>query len=454
MTEKDLSPDFLEEIGSILTQEEYGQFVAGFCRQGAYGLRFNPLLCGREEFIREMPFVLSKVPWAKDGYYCDRKLQPGKHALHEAGAYYIQEPSAMAVGDLLEAEPGEVICDLCAAPGGKSTQIAAAMEQEGLLVANEIVPSRAKILSRNIERMGVRNAVVTNEPPERMAMLFPHFFDKILVDAPCSGEGMFRKKPEAVAEWSREQVRLCRDRQLFILNQAKEMLKPGGTLVYSTCTFNIEENEGVVEAFLSENPDFSPVPLEEGNGIVNGRIDGTIRLWPHKLEGEGHFAAKLQRRDGSNVSSVQRISGENRKDLTAPFSDFAKQYLNTALNGVYVLFGDELYLVPQQMRELTGIKLVRAGLHLGTNKKGRFEPAHALAASLRKDEVKQYAAVSDAPAFLKGESFREEQTVRELSTTGNQGWTLCFEGSYSIGWGKYTNGIYKNHYPKGLRLQF
>lgn len=455
MTEKDLSPDFLEEMKSILTEEqEYGQFVAGFQRQGAYGLRFNPLLCRREEFIREMPFALSPVPWAKDGYYCDKRLQPGKHALHEAGAYYIQEPSAMAVGDLLAAEPGEIICDLCAAPGGKSTQIAAAMGQQGLIVANEIVPARARILSRNIERMGVRNAVVTNEPPERMAMLFPLFFDKILVDAPCSGEGMFRKNPEAVSEWSRKQVGVCRDRQLFILEQAKEMLKPGGTLVYSTCTFNREENEGVIEAFLAKNPDFTLVPLAAENGISAGETAGTIRLWPHKLEGEGHFAAKLRKREGSGVSSVQCVSGSKRKELTEPFFEFQEQFLNTKFQGVYASFGDELYLVPEGMRELAGIKIIRPGLHLGTNKKKRFEPAHALAASLTKEEVRQYVTVLNAPAFLRGESFREEQIVPGLSTVGNKGWTLCFEASYSIGWSKYVNGTYKNHYPKGLRLLF
>ena len=453
---RDMLPaDFLEEIKGILTDEtEYEQFLASYEEKRAYGLRFNPLKNDRETFLKQMPFSLSPVGWAVDGYYCDKEEEPGKHPYHEAGAYYIQEPSAMAVADLLEATPGEIICDLCAAPGGKSSQIAASMNQKGLLVANEIIPSRAKILSRNIERMGIRNAVVCNEPPERMAQFFPNFFDKILVDAPCSGEGMFRKNPEAIGEWSKEQVTVCRERQLFILEQAAGMLKAGGTLAYSTCTFNREEDEGVITAFLTEHQEFELVPIEPKGGICSGILPGTIRLWPHKLKGEGHFAAKLHKKDGAAGNSIPAIEPEKRKDVIAPFLEFQKQYLNLKLEGVFTAFSDEIYLVPDKMRQLKGMKILRPGLHLGTNKKNRFEPSQALAATLSKQDAKQYVTLKDGTIYLRGESFRENAVISGESTQDACGWTLTLVGDYSMGWSKCTNNTYKNHYPKGLRVQY
>ena len=450
-----LPADFLEEIKEILTDaKEYEQFLASFENKRAYGLRYNPLLGGRQHFLEVIPFACEPVAWAEDGYYCDREAEPGKHFLHEAGAYYIQEPSAMAVAELLEAAPGEIICDLCAAPGGKSTQIAAAMRQEGLLVANEIVPNRAKILSSNIERMGVRNAVVCNEPPERMAQIFPAFFDKILVDAPCSGEGMFRKNPDAIGEWSKEQVQVCRERQLFILEQAAKMLRGGGTLVYSTCTFNADEDEGVIATFLDTHEEFEAVSVKAGNGIVPGGLTGTIRLWPHRLDGEGHFAAKLRKKGEFPRAGYLAILAEKRKELLKPYLAFEQEFLQKPLVGTKVFFGEELYLVPDMMRDLKGIKIVRAGLHLGTNKKNRFEPAHALAAGLLREEVKQYVTLQDPLIYLRGESFREDRVIEEQSKCDKNGWAVCYASDYPLGLCKYANGVYKNHYPKGLRLQF
>lgn len=451
MAEKLMLPaSFLEEIQELLEDtNEYQAFLNSYQRERAYGLRYNPLKTERAIFEAEIPFSLTRIPWARDGYFGNREEQPGKSPFHEAGAYYIQEPSAMAVADLLEAKPGEVICDLCGAPGGKSTQIAGAMNQEGLLVSNEIMPARAKILSQNMERMGVRNAVVINEPPERMAALFPVFFDKILVDAPCSGEGMFRKNPEAVREWSREQVKICSERQLFILNQAKEMLKPGGVLVYSTCTFNKEEDESVIAAFLAENPDFSIVPLVAENGISEGKLAGTIRLWPHLLQGEGHFAAKLCKKEGPFANGTRMALPEKRREIVGLFQEFCDMYLNVKLEGNVVAFKDELYLLPKQMRTLNGIKIARAGLHLGTNKKNRFEPSHALALSLKKEDVKQWVEVKEAERFIKGESF---QTIPSDGSESYKGWCLVTMGSFSLGWGKISNGMVKNHYPKGLRI--
>lgn len=425
---------FQEKITAMLGVKEAEAFFQSYATERAYGLRRNPLKVDEEMFLSKMPFALEPVPWAKEGYYYQGETdQPGKHPYHEAGLYYIQEPSAMSVVEYLNPQPGEVICDLCAAPGGKSTQIAGRMQGAGLLVSNEIIPSRAKILSQNIERMGVRNAVVLNETMGRMEQFFPTFFDRILVDAPCSGEGMFRKNEEAVKEWSPQQVLFCAQRQAMILNCAAQMLKPGGVLVYSTCTFSPEENELQIEAFLQNHPGFQ---LEE-----------TKRLWPHKIKGEGHFIAKLRKnreadernRKYSQVFPVQ-------ESALTEWKAFCKKHLRTKLPGIPVAFGEHLYLVPEGMRSMDKMKVVRPGLHLGENKKNRFEPAHALALALQPQEVVQWQALETLDAaqrYLQGNTVECDEEKK--------GWTLITVDGFSIGWGKAQDGFVKNHYPKGLR---
>lgn len=425
---------FQEKMTALLGESEAQQFFQSYETERAYGLRRNPLKADEMTFSDKMPFDLKPVSWAEEGYYYQGETdQPGKHPYHEAGLYYIQEPSAMSVVSYLDPQPGEVICDLCAAPGGKSTQIAGRMQGEGLLVSNEIIPSRSKILSQNIERMGVRNAVVLNETMERMVGFFPTFFDRILVDAPCSGEGMFRKNEEAVKEWSSEQVLFCAQRQSMILNCAAQMLKPGGVLVYSTCTFSPEENEMQIEAFLQAHPDFQ---LEE-----------TKRLWPHKVQGEGHFVAKLQKAADESWETPKfpqnkPVQAQNLTDWKA----FQKKHLRADLPGNYVLFGEHLYLMPQQMRSLDKMKVVRPGLHLGTNKKNRFEPAHALALALCPKEVVQYQELETIDA---AERYLQGNTVP--CNDDLTGWTLMTVDGFSIGWGKAQAGFLRNHYPKGLR---
>ena len=250
--------------------EEYAAFYASYDLPKYQALRINPLKTERDTFLQQAPFSLNRVPWTTNGYYYSGNDHPGRHPYHEAGVYYIQEPSAMAPAEYLMAEPGERILDLCAAPGGKSTQIACSMQGEGLIVCNEIHPARAKILSENIERMGVCNALVTNETPQKLSDNFREYFDRILVDAPCSGEGMFRKNEDACDEWSPENVENCAARQAEILDCAAEMLKPGGRLVYSTCTFAPAENEGSISRFLERHPEFSILPVEKKDGMMPG----------------------------------------------------------------------------------------------------------------------------------------------------------------------------------------
>ena len=427
-----LPEKFLERMRNQLG-EEYEQFLASLERPRAVALRFNPLK-GESPVL---PFVGENVPWEPNGFYYDPQSRPGLHVFHEAGVYYLQEASAMSPVALLDPQPGERICDLCAAPGGKTTQIAGRMMGEGFLLCNEWSPKRSKILSRNIERMAVANALVTNEDTARLAARFPEGFDKVLIDAPCSGEGMFRKEEAAITDWSQETVEMCARRQAEILDNGAKMLRPGGRLVYSTCTFAPEEDELAVAAFLESHPDFEPeiiaapwfVPVENGGH----------RMWPHKLLGEGHFAAVL-RKKGESEADFTPIQGAK---LPKEWLSFAKELGIELPEGKAILFGETLYWVPAGMPDLAKLKVLRPGLELGTVKKGRFEPAHALALWLKScKNVQSYPAdSSEMEKYIHGEVVPSEL----------RGWTLVTADGYSIGWGKGDGNVLKNHYPKGLR---
>ena len=423
---------FLRRIKAQLG-EEYDQFLQSLERPRAVALRFNPL----KGTAPSLPFTGAAVPWEPQGYYYDPLSRPGLHPYHEAGVYYLQEASAMSAVALLDPQPGERVCDLCAAPGGKSTQIADRLMGHGFLLSNEWSPKRAKILSQNIERMGVSNALVTNETADHLARLLPDYFDKVLIDAPCSGEGMFRKEEAAITDWSQETVEMCARRQAEILDAGARLLRPGGRLVYSTCTFAPEENELTVEAFLARNPDFSLEPVSASWFTPAG--PGQFRLWPHKLLGEGHFVAVLRKRGEQTVADAPR-DGEK---LPKEWLEFARD-LNIRLPaGKAVLFGSTLYWAPEATPALKGLKVLRPGLELGELKKGRFEPAHALALWLTdcSRSLSLSAEGSEIRAYLHGDVLPCDQ----------KGWCLVKAGEFSIGWGKSDGNQLKNHYPKGLR---
>lgn len=449
-----LPEKFLDRMKEMLGSE-YEEFLASFEQDRYQALRLNALKKNRnEKYATEIlapleetdgagSLHLTKVPWAENGYYYESADQPGKHPYHEAGVYYIQEPSAMAPVPLLEVQPGERILDLCAAPGGKSTQIAAALQGEGLLVCNEIHPARAKILSENVERMGIRNACVTNETPRHLSEVFVEYFDRILVDAPCSGEGMFRKNEVACEEWSPENVELCASRQDEILDCAAKMLRAGGRLVYSTCTFAPQENEGSINRFVQRHPEFE--------------ILDSQRLWPHRVKGEGHFMAVLQKAGQVPEGYAPLALGGTEKGLglkeLGEFLEFAKENLNMDAEYLkaqkYLKFGDNIYLMPEDMPSVKGLKVLRPGLHVGTLKKNRFEPSHALALAISPREAVHTWDLSSTEAtigaYLNGQTFPAE---------GEKGWYLICVDGFSIGWGKLAGGIMKNHYPKGLRKNY
>lgn len=467
-----LPVDFINQMKEMLG-EAYDAFESEYDKPYFSALRVNSRKITTDSLRELLSLGNDRVAWEKRGFYYDDSLRPGKSPLHEAGLYYIQEPSAMLPVSLLDVDDsGLKVLDLCAAPGGKTTQIADYMKGKGLLVANEIMPQRAKILSENIERMGVSNAIVISADPRDISDRFAGFFDRVLVDAPCSGEGMFRKHPEAMDEWSIANVSVCAQRQSWVMDCAAKMLKPGGRMVYSTCTFNMQEDEHSVDEFLKRHPEFALV------GDMH-------RIYPHIHRGEGHFGAALIKcpelvadnmsEDENRKPRSKKGSGEKSasKDQYKPYADFAESCLsqgglkkldNMAQSGIYLMFGDQLYLAPDATPTLKGMKVLRPGLHLGTVIKDRFEPSHALALFLKPEDVIRVVNMDYelSVRYLKGEAlqgmipcggcdFAEGNTDKMLSGKCQNGWTLALTSGYSIGWGKITNGTLKNHYPKGLR---
>ena len=442
---------------------EWDDFLYSYDNNRFQALRFNTLKVQSPEERMRILKVLGissdkRVSWANEAYYFDENVRPGKHPYHEMGLYYIQEPSAMSAAALLAPKPGMRVLDLCAAPGGKSTQLATYLGDSGLLVSNEINTQRSRILSQNIERMGIKNAIVTNEDSFVLASHFPGFFNAIQVDAPCSGEGMFRKLPEAIEQWSMENVAICAARQKEILDNAAVMLKPGGTIVYSPCTFSKEENEDVIEYFLEKHPDFTLEEME--------------RFWPHKVDGEGHFVAKLVRRGSvdtgfkSDRQTKKIKNNKNRKNETKPaltkenmklLSEFLDETISDDMaalikNSRLVMFGEQLYRLPDMEVDIKGLKVQRAGLHIGEFKKQRFEPSHSLALALKLSEAKNVVKLTcDNPqtiGFFNGQSVMLSD---EQAAECKKGWALVCVDGYPAGWGKVNGTQVKNHYPKGLR---
>lgn len=429
-----LPEKFIENMKKQLPENEWEAFFACYQQKPYKGVRLNPLKGDKEDLKALLPFLEKEIPWEENGFYTsEEKL--GLNPYHFAGAFYSQEPSAMCAAPALDAQAGEKILDLCSAPGGKGTQLACKMQGKGVIVLNEPVSSRAKILSQNVERMGIKNAVVTNEYPAALAKKFTEYFDKILVDAPCSGEGMFRKNAEeALSEWSEENVRNCALRQQEILACATKMLRVGGRLAYSTCTFSTEEDEEQVQAYLKNFPQMRLIKQE--------------KLYPHKVEGEGHFLAvfekvekteELPTRIKEGAPSVTNASERAYRDFEKSFfkEKFARRlYENSGI----------LYELPDGVFDWKGLSVLRVGVRLGEVKNGRFEPSHSLALCVKKTECKKVLDLSaDDPRlekYLRGET---------LSCDLENGWCVVCVSSLPLGLGKVVNGVLKNHLPKGIR---
>ena len=425
-----LPEKFIENMKKQLPRNEWEAFFAVYKNKPFKGVRLNPFKGGRYALNGVLG---EQIPWEENGFYTDvEKL--GASPFHLAGLFYSQEPSAMSAAPLLNVQAGEKVLDLCSAPGGKGTQLACAMDGKGLIVLNEPIGSRAKILSGNVERMGVKNAVVTCETPEKLAQIFENYFDKILVDAPCSGEGMFRKNTEeALEEWSEENVALCAARQKRILKEAVKMLKAGGKLVYSTCTFAPQEDEEQVSWLTDEYPQMRLLSVE--------------KLYPHKIKGEGHFVALFEKQGEEMNARVKVMKPFISRESERAFRAFEKETLqNVSMHNLHEV-GGVLYALPDHVFDFKNLSVLRAGVRLGEVKNGRFEPSHSLALATTKNEWKNAVDLSETDPRL--EKYLRGETMED--TAVKNGWCVVCVAGFPIGLGKAVNGVVKNHLPKGLR---
>ena len=468
----DLPQSFLDSMKEILG-EDYEAFLAGFDGQRQYGLRVNTLKMNLEEFERIAPFHLKKVPWISNGYFYEAEDAPAKHPFYSAGLYYLQEPSAMTPASRLKVQPGERVLDLCAAPGGKATELGAALQGEGLLVANDINTARARALLRNLELFGISNSFVTNEPPHVLAERFPEFFHKIMVDAPCSGEGMFRKNPAVVDSWQEKGPEYFSKLQREIIVQAADMLLPGGMMFYSTCTFSPLENEKTITHLLKERSDMEVIPMEDYEGFAEGLTSyrGEVfdescrlcrRIWPHKMSGEGHFMALLHKKNGVQQQVQQTVSQSSiwwekckglNKEQKAAAEDFFS-HVNIAYDEKRIdVRGDNLYYLPAPKYDGRGLHFLRNGLFMGEFKKKRFEPSQPFALALHAQDFDQ---VLDFPAdderlsrYLRGETLDVSDLL--AGEKKRKGWQLVMVAGHPLGFGKLVNNNLKNKYPAGWR---
>ena len=468
----DLPQSFLDSMKEILG-EDYEAFLAGFDGQRQYGLRVNTLKMNLEEYERIAPFHLKKVPWISNGYFYEAEDVPAKHPFYSAGLYYLQEPSAMTPASRLKVQPGERVLDLCAAPGGKATELGAALQGEGLLVANDINTARARALLRNLELFGISNSFVTNEPPHVLAERFPEFFHKIMVDAPCSGEGMFRKNPAVVDSWQEKGPEYFSKLQREIIVQAADMLLPGGMMFYSTCTFSPLENEKTITHLLKERSDMEVIPMEDYEGFAEGLTSyrGEVfdescrlcrRIWPHKMSGEGHFMALLHKKNGVQQQVQQTVSQSSiwwekckglNKEQKAAAEDFFS-HVNIAYDEKRIdVRGDNLYYLPAPKYDGRGLHFLRNGLFMGEFKKKRFEPSQPFALALHAQDFDQ---VLDFPAdderlsrYLRGETLDVSDLL--AGEKKRKGWQLVMVAGHPLGFGKLVNNNLKNKYPAGWR---
>ncbi|MBQ3513708.1 MAG: RsmB/NOP family class I SAM-dependent RNA methyltransferase [Lachnospiraceae bacterium] len=452
-----LPKEFEDKMIGLIGKEEFSIYEEKLEEDNFHGLRVNTSKISVEDFLKISPFSLTPVPWTKNGFYYDKEEKPAKHPYYFAGLYYIQEPSAMTPASLMPVEPGDKVLDICAAPGGKSTELAAKLNGTGLLVSNDISNSRAKALLKNLEMFGIANSIIVSEPPNKLAERFHGYFDKILIDAPCSGEGMFRKSNSMITAWEKNGVDLFVGLQRSILKEVVTMLKPGGMILYSTCTFSPEENEQAIEYLLELNPDMEIIELPKEWGFADGNPDwgleqreslrNTIRIWPHKVQGEGHFVALLKDKREDRKDSFPTYHYKKEK-----LPDFVKDFLNQLdapyKDGKFEIIKDNLYWLPEGMADIKGLRLLRSGLYLGVIKKNRFEPSQSLAMALKASQFPNSISLSvkdpRVMKYLKGE------TIEDISG-GKDGYVLFCVDGYPLGWGKLSGTTLKNKYHTGWR---
>lgn len=463
----ELPQSFCDEMKKLLGKE-YPDYLASMEEKRKYGLRVNTAKISVEEFLKICPFEVTPIPYISNGFFYDEQIQPAKHPYYFAGLYYLQDPSAMTPASRLPIAPGDAVLDLCAAPGGKATELAAKLNGTGLLVANDISSKRAKALLKNIELFGVKNSFIVTEYPAKLREYFTGFFDKILIDAPCSGEGMFRKDPSMIRAWEQNGPEFYSKLQREILEHALPMLKDGGMLLYSTCTFSPLEDEQSVEYLLSLDSNLRLVEMDGYRGFAKGKpefadgredLEKCVRIFPHKLDGEGHFLALLQKgekisRPNMSFMPKGKGTGLNRADKEL-FDEFCENLTIRFETDRIENKNGMLYYMPDILPQVKGLRFLRSGLFLGEIKKKRFEPSQSLAMALRAEEYSKRVELSAKDdrvvRYLKGETLNvEEADLTDEAVAG--GWMLVCVDGYPLGWGKLNRFILKNKYHAGWRL--
>lgn len=451
-----MHPKYFEARERALLGARYETMYNSPGESAARGITVNGLRCSPQRFAELADFPLQPSPFCAQGFVVpEPQFRPGRHAYHHAGVFYSQEPSASAPAALLEVQPGMKVLDLCAAPGGKSSQLAAALAGQGVLVSNEYSTTRADALKNNLERMGVANAVITNADTAAIAKAFPHWFDRVLVDAPCSGEGMFRKEPQAVAQHNEGLVAQCAALGAEILENAAAALAPGGVMVYSTCTFAPQEDEGQIGRFLAAHPEFALLDAGAafGSSGEENRCGGYAldvaklrRIWPCQ-GGEGHFMAKLQKIGAEQKLSAEYVKTTKPAKALPEWQAFAGEYFPRLREMPLLKAGELLLLPPSALPAVPGkLRVLRCGTALGTVQKGRFAPAHHLFTAFGTECVNREELTLADPrttAWLRGEEIE--------ARTAQNGWCCVLVDGFPLGGGKVSGGRVKNHYPKALR---
>ena len=435
---------FKDEMKKLL-KDEYNDFMNALKKPPIKAFYMNPLKKDALQYLNKD--YIQPHPMIKDGYYFDYQNYPlGKSPFFSCGLYYIQEPSAMLVNHFLDIKEDDYILDMCGAPGGKSCAAASRLGPQGLMITNDINTLRAKILSENIERFGLKNTIVTNSDPIQLINILPEFFDKIILDAPCSGEGMFRKDEQAIQSWSLQKIQECAHIQRQLIDCAMKLLKPGGILMYSTCTYNTQENEDQVRYILNHY-DCRLIPLKRSHGMANGiQLDGVIRLYPHRYQGEGQFIACIQKNGQPSFQKYKPMKAQIAKSNQKLVNDFYHTYLNIPAPDYLYDNHNHIYALMPQFPELKGMRVLRNRLYLGECKKNRFEPSLDLALTLKQNEVKQFYRFHEndlaISKYLHGEA---------IEGTNQKGYGIIFVEDYPLSFYKESQGMAKNLYPKGLR---
>lgn len=451
---KTLPSEYLERMKNLLG-DEFDDYINSLNEPPVRAFRVNTDKISMNDFNKINIFSSSEIPYVENGYYLEYD-KIGNHPYHHAGMIYVQEPGAMAPVECIDINPNWKILDMCAAPGGKSTQLKNKLGDKGILVSNEIIPSRCKILTGNVERLGLKNTVTTCMDSSKIANSFPETFDLIMVDAPCSGEGMFRKEEIAVDEWSTENVIKCASRQAEILENASIALKKGGYIIYATCTFSLEENEMTVDNFLDNHPEFELVPVKDSvknytadginfNGCKCTDINYTRRFYPHKNKGEGQFMAVLHNTvEPSNSKSKTSVKQHKIDSVVFDFlDDILESYDKT---NVMMYNGNPVYFTPDF--DISNIKPFSCGVTIGEIKKNYIQPHHQFFMAMGNDFRRKIDFSADS------ESLKKYLHGEEIDVECENGWAVVTVDGCTVGGAKVSNGKAKNHYPKGLRIKY